>query len=195
MTTVDFTKADPTFVKHAHALLDDIVDGRNRVILDDLVSRETEFSNDPAVAANVIRRNDLRTLAGACLHEYAMTIPSYIDSIDQALNDAVDSLIYLHITKNSDYSSYSNDRWANIRTCEYIGIPATTGILVRVLDKINRYISLTRLPQLPRVKESLEDTLLDIVGYLLIHECLQVEAVSVTSSMASSATISSVRKY
>lgn len=177
--TVDFTKADPTFVKHVRSIQADILNGVNRIILDDLVAREMDLysnaSEFTSTAGNIIKYTTVPLLAGACLHEYAMKLSSYSTSIKNALDEAVESLIALHIAKNGDYSAYGNDRWANIRACEHIGIPATTGVLIRVMDKINRYISLSKLPLLPRVQESIEDTLLDIVGYLIIYECLQSE--------------------
>jgi len=174
---IDFSKADPTFVRMLNKLKTNILANNDTATLNSLILKELINTHNYAlVASDLIKIHSPTTLAYACFHEYVMRLASYTDSKEQAFDEAIESIIYLHIAKNGDYSAHGgNDRWANIRACEYIGIPAQTGIIVRVLDKINRYISLTRLPELPRVRESLEDTLIDIVSYLVIYHCLDDE--------------------
>lgn len=78
----------------------------------------------------------------------------------------------LHIRKNAGYSGESTDRWANFRMSEVFGVPAYLGALVRMSDKWIRITNLIKNPDLDKVGESIEDTLLDLSSYCLIVICL-----------------------
>lgn len=68
--------------------------------------------------------------------------------------------------KNSDYAQ-DGDPFANFRSTEAIGVPATKGILVRQMDKLCRVANL--LKREAQVKdESIEDTLRDMANYSII---------------------------
>ena len=72
----------------------------------------------------------------------------------------------LHARKNSNYAD-DNDPLSNLRACERIGIPALTGVLVRLQDKWSRLEQLAKgKPDL--VGESIEDTLMDNAVYSLL---------------------------
>lgn len=70
--------------------------------------------------------------------------------------------------KAHDYSG-DDDCNRNIKACEVMGIcPAETGLLVRMLDKLQRLVTLSRAEA--KVKdESKEDTLGDLRNYAAIY--------------------------
>ena len=78
----------------------------------------------------------------------------------------------LHKAKNMGYSGKSVDRWANFRLSETLGVPAHLGALVRMSDKWIRITNLIKNPDLDKVGESIEDTLMDLASYCLIVICL-----------------------
>lgn len=78
--------------------------------------------------------------------------------------------------KNAGYAGAGNpDPWANFRHAEALGIPASTGVLVRISDKFARLQSLTRDPGNDRVGESRVDTALDQAVYSIIYAILLEE--------------------
>lgn len=90
----------------------------------------------------------------------------------QLLADMAD----LHRRKSAGYSGADNpDPWANFRRAERLGVQASTGALVRLLDKISRVETLLRDPSSEQVGEAIEDTLIDAAAYCLITVCLRRE--------------------
>jgi hypothetical protein len=82
----------------------------------------------------------------------------------------------LHARKSAGYSGASNpDPWANFRRAEQLGVRASTGALIRLLDKVSRVETLMRSPDSEQVGESIEDTLIDLAAYSLIVICLRRE--------------------
>lgn len=78
--------------------------------------------------------------------------------------------------KNAGYAGQENpDPWANFRHAERLGIPASTGVLVRISDKFSRLQSLTRDPGNDRVGETKIDTAFDQAVYSLIYICILEE--------------------
>ena len=69
------------------------------------------------------------------------------------------SLVEILKAKNHDYGSSTHD------TVELFGMVPSYG--VRIIDKLNRIRSLAFGTD-PRVNESLQDTLVDLAGYLLL---------------------------
>lgn len=70
--------------------------------------------------------------------------------------------------KNQDYSG-DEDPFKNFRLCEAAGIVSVEeGILVRMFDKMGRVANLVKQMQTPRVDESIEDTLMDLINYAAI---------------------------
>lgn len=84
------------------------------------------------------------------------------------LNARADELL---LAKGNDYNSQqqqNGDTLFNLRVCELTGIvpSAVDGILVRMSDKMQRLVSLTRAGVVQKVKdESLEDTIVDLRNY------------------------------
>lgn len=75
--------------------------------------------------------------------------------------------------KNHDYSSDA-DPLANLRACELLDIPAREGVLIRLLDKVSRlhYVSSKGTN---KVNESIEDSCIDIINYVVLFAALCVE--------------------
>jgi hypothetical protein len=71
----------------------------------------------------------------------------------------------LHDNKNHDYAE-DGDPLSNLRECEAMGVPALTGVLVRLTDKWSRIKQLVR-GKSPK-NESLRDSLVDNAVYSLL---------------------------
>lgn len=80
------------------------------------------------------------------------------------------------VNKSTDYAAGGDDFLANFRTCETIGVPTITGILIRTLDKIKRIQSFVTRGALAVKAESAEDAVLDIIGYAVIIYCVLHES-------------------
>jgi len=89
--------------------------------------------------------------------------------IDDA-RDFLDQVLTTMEAKNADYCGQAQpaDPLANLRLSETIGLCDTkTAILSRLLDKVQRLVNLTTGHD-PKVAESAEDTLQDLVGYTIL---------------------------
>lgn len=74
--------------------------------------------------------------------------------------------------KNQDYARGS-DPFANFRLCEVMGLaPTSTGILIRLTDKLRRLASLEHGAAAVS-DEKVRDTVIDAVNYLIIYAHLQ----------------------
>jgi len=73
-------------------------------------------------------------------------------------------------TKNSDYTGGrgSTDPFANFKSSTVIGIHPVHGLLMRVLDKIQRIRSFVNDKELQVPDESVEDACHDIVNYAIL---------------------------
>ena len=70
--------------------------------------------------------------------------------------------------KNSDYACESADALSNFRTSEVVGVPAPLGVLVRVMDKIQRIRSFAVKGELQVKGESVDDAIEDIINYMVL---------------------------
>lgn len=70
--------------------------------------------------------------------------------------------------KNADYTGGSTDPFANFRVSEVMGVPAETGILLRVMDKMQRIKSFIIKGELLVDNESAEDACDDIINYMIL---------------------------
>lgn len=82
----------------------------------------------------------------------------------------------LCLRKSRDYSGAA-DALATLRLCTTLaGIPAETGIVVRMLDKVGRLQNLTERTCVanaaPAVPESIVDTATDLANYAILHQLL-----------------------
>ena len=87
------------------------------------------------------------------------------------LTNIMNTFKYAYMTlekKSLDYSG-EEDPFKNFRLCESAGIvSAEEGILVRMFDKMGRVSNLIKQLQTPKVNESIEDTLMDLINYAAI---------------------------
>lgn len=70
--------------------------------------------------------------------------------------------------KNSDYACESDDALSNFRTSEVVGVPAPLGVLVRVMDKVQRIRSFATKGELQVKGESVDDAIEDIINYMIL---------------------------
>lgn len=81
--------------------------------------------------------------------------------------------------KNNDYSggkSASDDPFANFKMSQVVGIHPVTGLLLRVMDKIQRIRTFTLDDELAVSDESVEDACDDIVNYAILCKGLLRES-------------------
>jgi hypothetical protein len=93
------------------------------------------------------------------------------DYLDMLEDEAI-----LHLRKAAGYSGHTEDVWANFRGVESIGLTPAQGVMVRMLDKVERIKSLLLDPLNNQVGESLDDTLADLSAYARIMRVLLKEA-------------------
>ena len=76
--------------------------------------------------------------------------------------------------KNSDYTGGKNstDPFANFKTSVVIGIHPVNGLLMRVLDKIQRIRSFVNDSELQVPNESVEDACHDIINYAILAKAM-----------------------
>jgi|TARA_R110002051_G_C8678261_1_gene491380 hypothetical protein len=80
-------------------------------------------------------------------------------------------------TKNSDYTGGKNatDPFANFRCSKILGIHPVHGIMLRVMDKIQRVHSFVNDKELQVPDESVEDACNDIVNYAILAKAMLLE--------------------
>ena len=69
--------------------------------------------------------------------------------------------------KNADYAD-DDDPYSNFRTASLFGIHPAIGILLRVMDKIQRIVSFIKKDKLEVKGESFEDACDDIINYMVL---------------------------
>ena len=71
--------------------------------------------------------------------------------------------------KNSDYSGFTGDPFANFRIVESIGVcDVETGFLTRMSDKFSRLNTFAKKKELKVKEETVYDTLLDLANYCVL---------------------------
>ena len=80
-------------------------------------------------------------------------------------------------TKNSDYTGGKNatDPFANFKSSTVLGVHPVLGLLMRVLDKIQRIRSFVNDSELQVPNESVEDAFNDIINYMILGKGLLME--------------------
>ena len=80
-------------------------------------------------------------------------------------------------TKNSDYTGGrgSTDPFANFKSSTVIGVHPVHGLLMRVLDKIQRIRSFVNDKELQVPNESVEDACHDIINYAILAKGMLLE--------------------
>lgn len=76
--------------------------------------------------------------------------------------------------KNADYSE-GDDRFRNFRGSEAFGIDPMIGVCLRMQDKLNRIVTFARAGKLTSHRESVDDSVLDLVNYAVILGAMATE--------------------
>lgn len=90
-----------------------------------------------------------------------------VEQFDKLLCEFQAKMKAVLINKGHDYSD-TDDRLANFRLSEMMGLPAWKGILIRMSDKMARLLQFSKKGLLEVKDESLEDTLLDLANYAVL---------------------------
>lgn len=114
---------------------------------------DTLYTQDVSYVESLITNMFLNTLE--IMHLLLDERPMELDEFKEELT----ALVGILKAKNHDYGSSTHD------TVELFGMVPSYG--VRIIDKLNRIRSLA-FGKDPRVNESLQDTLVDLAGYLLL---------------------------
>jgi len=77
--------------------------------------------------------------------------------------------------KNQDYAGGSNDPFANFRITEVLGVHPATGILIRVMDKLQRIRSYIANGSLAVKDETFMDATEDVINYMILLKGLLIE--------------------
>jgi hypothetical protein len=79
--------------------------------------------------------------------------------------------------KNNDYTGgkTSQDPFANFNAASVLGIDPVQGLLLRVIDKIQRIRSFTNDKELKVANESVEDACDDIVNYAILAKAMLMQ--------------------
>jgi hypothetical protein len=85
--------------------------------------------------------------------------------------------------KNNDYTGgeKATDPFANFNAASVLGIDPVQGLLLRVIDKIQRIRSFTNDKELKVSNESVEDACDDIVNYAILAKAMLMEERQINS--------------
>ncbi len=100
-----------------------------------------------------------------------------ISQLKKLHEDTSKKCLDIMIKKNSDYTGgeKSNDVFANFRSSEILGVDPVLGIMMRVMDKIQRIRSFTEDGKLEVSDESVYDACEDVVNYMILAKAMFVE--------------------
>jgi hypothetical protein len=100
-----------------------------------------------------------------------------IIKLKQIHKDTTEKCLDIMLKKNSDYTGgeNSNDVFANFRMSEFFDVDPIIGIMMRVLDKIQRIKSFTNDGELKVNDESVYDACEDVVNYAILAKAMFVE--------------------
>lgn len=99
-----------------------------------------------------------------------MTIEEIIKMLEETTNDLKQTLK----KKSSDYTGgeKSKDPFANFRATEILDIDPIVGIMMRIMDKIQRVRSFVNDGELKVPNESVYDAFDDIIGYTILAKAM-----------------------
>ena len=72
------------------------------------------------------------------------------------------------VQKNHDYTSGSKDPYANFRASSALGSSPAQGLLIRVMDKLQRLKSFDETGTLKVQNEGVEDACIDVINYMVL---------------------------
>lgn len=80
-----------------------------------------------------------------------------------------DTILSIVEKKNADYTGGSDDPFDNFKVSERVGLAkAEIGLLIRMMDKVQRVRSFLSKGELQVKNESAQDAVRDIIGYSLV---------------------------
>lgn len=75
-------------------------------------------------------------------------------------------------SKSHDYAGHG-DPYRNFRMTEVLGLGSMeAGIVIRITDKVSRIAKFTVEQELKVKDEQIEDTIIDLINYLIIYEAI-----------------------
>jgi len=74
--------------------------------------------------------------------------------------------------KNADYTAGSDDPFANFRLAEIFDVPAEIGLLIRLMDKVQRIRAFLNDGKLAVSSEPVDDAIADCRNYLVLLQGL-----------------------
>jgi hypothetical protein len=100
-----------------------------------------------------------------------------INEIIKILEDTTDDLKETLQKKNSDYTGgeKSQDPFANFSASQVLGVDPVIGIMMRIMDKIQRIRSFVNDGELKVSNESVYDAFDDIIGYTILAKAMTKE--------------------
>tara|TARA_Y100001973_G_C5209218_1_gene344296 strand:+ start:32242 stop:32571 length:330 start_codon:yes stop_codon:yes gene_type:complete len=78
--------------------------------------------------------------------------------------------------KNHDYTSGSDDPFANFRASSFLGIHPIVGVCVRVVDKLQRIRTFAEQGTLQVKGESVSDACRDVINYMVLIQGIASES-------------------
>lgn len=81
----------------------------------------------------------------------------------------------LMVRKNSDYKAGSGDVFANFRMAKLAHVEEVQGVIVRMMDKLARWLAFLEKGELEVKEESVFDVSLDLINYTVIATGLLIE--------------------
>ena len=100
-----------------------------------------------------------------------------ISELKKLHEDTSKKCLDIMVKKNSDYTGgkKSQDIFANFRSSQVLGIDPVLGIMMRVMDKIQRIRSFTEDGELKVSDESVYDACEDVINYMMLAKAMFVE--------------------
>lgn len=92
-----------------------------------------------------------------------MTQTEMINTIEQLFARIIETLK----AKSNDYAS-DEDPFKNLKNSQVVGVTVEQGMGVRMLDKLTRIFNLIGGKKQAVKDESIEDTIIDLIGYLAL---------------------------
>ena len=99
--------------------------------------------------------------------------------------------------KNNDYTGgeKATDPFANFNAASVLGIDPVQGLLLRVIDKIQRIRSFTNDKELKVSNESVEDACDDIVNYAILAKAMLMEQREENYPVAGDKSLGNIGKF
>lgn len=84
----------------------------------------------------------------------------------------------LMVRKNADYKAGSGDVFANFRMAKLAHVEEVQGVIVRMMDKLARWLAFLEKGELEVKEESVFDVSLDLINYTVIATGLLIEKIN-----------------